>query len=138
VDGGGCRSRCCPKALDGWLLHTAVKTSCGQPSWDPTSPIRSLKAGAADRKTFKEIHGDLLNLSHESIEVLQLAAVDCRTETETADVCFASTEIQSLRYREGFVCLEGCVCQQPNPFPVCLQLRWSARSPVTLSSLTGP
>jgi hypothetical protein len=55
----------------------------------------SLKACTVDTRTFKEIREYLLNLSHESIEVLQGAVVYCQAEIETNGCCFAANiEIQ--------------------------------------------
>lgn len=42
-----------------------------------------MKACNIDRRTFKEILDDLLNLSHESIGVLRLAVVSGQAGTET-------------------------------------------------------
>ena len=42
-----------------------------------------MNAYKIDRRTFKEILNDLLNLSHESIGALQLAVVSGQAETET-------------------------------------------------------
>jgi hypothetical protein len=49
-----------------------------------------LKACAIDRRIFKEIRDDLLNLSHASVEVLQLAVVCCQAEIETNGYRFAA------------------------------------------------
>ena len=76
----------CPKTLD---------ASCRLPSKTPVAVRReiplcgwaagtwSLNPYKIDRRTFKEILNDLLNLSHESIGALQLAVVSGQAETET-------------------------------------------------------
>ena len=74
------------------LQSPVKKNAWRRSSRDSTSPSTTwfLKACAIDRRIFKEIRDDLLNLSHASVEVLQLAVVCCQAEIETNGYRFAA------------------------------------------------
>jgi hypothetical protein len=69
-------------------LPVAVRRVIPLCGWAPGT--WSLNACNIDRRTSKEILDDLLNLSHESIGVLQLAVVSSQAETETNGYYFAA------------------------------------------------